>query len=121
MEDIFGTSITINQRKCNNIMKPNIHNEIVNWDDHLDAKYGKRGTAVREKYEEDFEAFKLGILLQEARKKQNLTQEELALKIGTTKSYISRIENDASDIRLTTLMRIVREGLGGNLRIQFSA
>jgi transcriptional regulator with XRE-family HTH domain len=60
---------------------------------------------------------KLGVLIQEARKQQNLTQEELALKSGTTKSYISRIENDASDIRLSTLMRIIREGLGGQLKL----
>jgi DNA-binding XRE family transcriptional regulator len=92
----------------------------VNWDDHLDSKYGKRGSNKREKYEEKFEAFKIGILIQEARKKQNLTQEELATKVGTTKNYISRIENDASDIRLTTLMRIIREGLGGELRFTFS-
>lgn len=57
------------------------------------------------------------MLIQEARKQQNLTQEELALKSGTTKSYISRIENDASDIRLSTLMRIIREGLGGQLKL----
>lgn len=81
---------------------------------------GKRGTPSREKYAEEFEAFKIGVLIQEARKKQNLTQEELALKIGTTKNYISRIENDASDIRLTTLMRIIREGLGGHMTLKFS-
>lgn len=40
-----------------------------------------------------------------------MTQEELALKVGTTKNYISRIENNASDIRLSTLMRIIRDGL----------
>ena len=45
------------------------------------------------------------------------TQEELANKVGTTKNYISRIENDASDIRLSTLMRIIREGLGGHLKL----
>ncbi|GHT64673.1 transcriptional regulator [Bacteroidia bacterium] len=101
-------------------MKVNKQNEIVNWDEHLDRKYGKRGTSTREKYEEDFETFKLGVLIQDARKKQNLTQEELASRAGTTKNYISRIENDASDIRLTTLMRIVRNGLGGNLRFNFS-
>ena len=95
-------------------------NDIVNWDDHLDQKYGKEGTPGRETYAEEFEAFKIGVLIQEARKKQHLTQEELALRIGTTKNYISRIENDASDIRLSTLMRIVRKGLGGSLRIQFS-
>jgi HTH-type transcriptional regulator / antitoxin HipB len=46
-----------------------------------------------------------------------MTQEELANKVGTTKNYISRIEYDASDIRLSTLMRIIREGLGGHLKI----
>ncbi len=95
-------------------------NKITKWDDHLDHKYGKVGTSTREKYEEEFEAFKIGVLIQEARKKQNLTQEELALRVGTTKNYISRIENNASDIRLTTLMRIVREGLGGQLTLKFS-
>lgn len=95
-------------------------NGIVNWDDYLDKKYGKIGTPSREQYEEEFEAFKIGVLIQEARKKQHLTQEELALRIGTTKNYISRIENDASDIRLSTLMRIIREGLGGKLKMEFS-
>ncbi|MFA5819113.1 MAG: helix-turn-helix transcriptional regulator [Bacteroidales bacterium] len=44
-------------------------------------------------------------------------KEQLAKKCGTTKTYISRIENDASDIRLSTLMRIIQEGLGGHLRL----
>ncbi|MBL0051873.1 MAG: helix-turn-helix transcriptional regulator [Bacteroidetes bacterium] len=101
-------------------MKAKKKNYIVNWDDHLDRKYGKKGTPSREKYAEEFEAFKIGVLIQEARKKQHLTQEELALRIGTTKNYISRIENDASDIRLTTLMRIIREGLGGSLTLKFN-
>ena len=85
--------------------------------DHLDSQYGKRGTVKREKYEEEFEAFKLGVMLQELRKDQGLTQEQLAEKCGTTKTYISRIENNASDIRLSTLMRIIREGLGGHLKL----
>jgi DNA-binding XRE family transcriptional regulator len=89
---------------------------LTSWDDHLDKKYGKKGSMTREKYEEDFETFKIGVLIQEARKRQHLTQEELAIKVGTTKNYISRIENNASDIRLTTLMRIIREGLGGRLK-----
>ena len=98
-------------------MKTNHENNLVSWDDHLDNKYGKRGTPSREKYEEGFENFKIGVLIQEARKQQNLTQEELALKCGTTKNYISRIENNASDIRLSTLTRIIREGLGGHLKL----
>jgi HTH-type transcriptional regulator/antitoxin HipB len=98
-------------------MKTNQENKLVSWDDHLDNKYGKLGTPSREKYEEDFDNFRIGVLIQEARKQQNLTQEELALKCGTTKNYISRIENNASDIRLSTLMRIIREGLGGHLKL----
>ena len=92
-------------------------NKLVSWDDHMDKKYGKPGTPSRDKYEEEFEAFKIGVLIQEARRKKNLTQEELALRVGTTKNYISRIENNASDIRLSTLMRIIREGLGGHLKL----
>mgnify|MGYP006197442121 CR=1 FL=1 len=95
----------------------NKRNKLASWDDHINKKYGKRGTPSREKYEEEFEAFKIGVLIQEARKRKNLTQEELALRSGTTKNYISRIENNASDIRLSTLMRIIREGLGGHLTL----
>ncbi|MDI1355835.1 MAG: helix-turn-helix transcriptional regulator [bacterium] len=97
------------------------NNKLVSWDSHLDKKYGKNGSADRNKYEEEFEAFKIGVLIQEARKNQHLTQEELATKIGTTKNYISRIENDASDIKLSTLLRIIREGLGGHLKLTFDA
>jgi DNA-binding XRE family transcriptional regulator len=94
-----------------------INENLTSWDDHLDKKYGKTGTPTREKYEQEFEAFKIGVLIQEARKKKRMTQEELALKVGTTKNYISRIENNASDIRLSTLMRIISEGLGGHLKL----
>jgi HTH-type transcriptional regulator / antitoxin HipB len=96
-------------------MKRAIPKNLTSFDDHLKKQYGKRGTLKREIYEQEFEAFKLGVLIQEMREKQNLTQEQLAKKCGTTKSYISRIENNASDIRLSTLMRIVKDGLGGHL------
>ena len=87
------------------------------FSNHLDQQYGKSGSTSREKFEEEFEAFKLGVMLQEMRKEQGLTQEQLAEKCGTTKTYISRIENNASDIRLSTLMRIIREGFGGHLKL----
>jgi HTH-type transcriptional regulator / antitoxin HipB len=90
---------------------------LTSFADHLDTEYGKKGTAKRDKFEEEFESFKLGVMLQELRKEKGLTQEQLAEKCGTTKTYISRIENNASDIRLSTLMRIIREGLGGHLRV----
>jgi len=92
-------------------------NKIVTFEEHLDKEYGKIGTTLREKYEQEFESFKLGVMLQELRKKQKMTQEQLADKCGTTKTYMSRIENDASDIRLSTLMRIIQEGLGGHLKL----
>ena len=98
-------------------MKNQKNKNLTSWDDHLDQKYGKIGTQTREKFEQEFESFKLGVLIQEARKQRHLTQEELALKVGTTKNYISRVENDASDIRLSTLMRIITDGLGGHLTL----
>jgi HTH-type transcriptional regulator / antitoxin HipB len=91
--------------------------KIIDFDDHLNSEYGERGTESREVFEEGFEAFRLGVMLQEMRKNQGMTQEQLAQKCGTTKTYISRIENNASDIRLSTLMRIIREGLGGHLKL----
>ena len=93
------------------------NNNLTSFTDHLDAQYGKYGTPEREMFEEEFEAFKLGVMIQGLRKEQGLTQEQLAEKCGTTKTYISRIENNASDIRLSTLMRIIREGLGGHLKL----
>lgn len=93
------------------------NNNLTSFKDHLDEQYGLPGTDTREKYEQEFEAFKLGVMLQELRKSKGLTQEQLAEKCGTTKTYISRIENNASDIRLSTLMRIIQKGLGGNLKL----
>ena len=90
---------------------------LTNWDDHMNERHGKAGTQTREKWEQEFEAFKLGVLLGEARARLNLTQEELAERCGTNKAYISRIENNASDIRLSTLMRIIQQGLGGHLKL----
>jgi HTH-type transcriptional regulator/antitoxin HipB len=98
-------------------MKNQKNKNLTSWDDHLNKKYGETGSQTREKYEQEFESFKLGVLIQEARKQRHLTQEELALKVGTTKNYISRVENDASDIRLSTLMRIITDGLGGHLKL----
>jgi len=79
--------------------------------------YGKPGTEKRDKLEKGYEQFKLGALIHEARIEKGLTQEELARKSGTTKSYISRIENDGSNITLKTLFEIVEKGLGGKVKI----
>ena len=100
-------------RNTNMKSKPNT----TTFDQLLDEKYGQVGSPNRTAWEQQFEAFKIGVLIEEARKKQGLTQEELALKCGTNKSYISRIENNASDIRLSTLMKIIQVGLGGQLKL----
>ena len=63
---------------------------ITSFDDYLNEQYGKIGTESRNEFQEEFETFKIGILIQEARKKQHLTQEQLAERVGTTKKYISR-------------------------------
>ena len=97
-------------------MKKN-QNKLVSFTDHLDNYYGKRGEKKREVFEQGFETFKLGIMMKELRKSRGLTQEQLAKKCGTTKHYISRIENNSSDIRLSTLIRILHDGLGAQLRL----
>ncbi len=64
-----------------------------------------------------FEIFKIGAMIQEARLQKGLTQEELAQKAGTTKSYISKIENNVKEARFSTLQKIVELGLGGHLEL----
>jgi HTH-type transcriptional regulator / antitoxin HipB len=98
-------------------MKKHNMNNLTSFTSHLDEQYGVRGTEMREQFEEEFESFKLGVMIHDLRKEQGMTQEQLAQKCGTTKTYISRIENDASDIRLSTLMRIFREGFGRHLKL----
>lgn len=81
----------------------------------IDEQYGEKGTPKREEFEKGFQAFKLGAMIHDARLKKGLTQEELAEKCGTTKSYISRIENNVKEVRISTLQKIVELGLGGHL------
>ena len=93
------------------------YKSIKSFDELLEKKYGKKGQPERDEWEQEYEAFKLGVIIYELRKRRKLTQQQLAEKCGTTKSYISRIENDASDIRLSTLMRIINQGLGARLHL----
>ncbi len=82
-----------------------------------DVHYGKRGSKKRDALEAGYENFKIGVLIHDARLEQGLTQEELAEKVGTTKSYISKIENNIKEVRISTLQRIVELGLGGQLQL----
>jgi ribosome-binding protein aMBF1 (putative translation factor) len=92
-------------------------NNIMTLEQFKDKHYGKRGTVKRDELEVGYENFKIGALIHEARLEKGLTQEELAEKVGTTKSYISKIENNIKEVRLSTLQRIVELGLGGQLRL----
>jgi len=94
--------------------------DITTFSDLLDKKYGKKGESKRNEYELKSRAFRLGVMIKEARKEAHLTQEQLAERAHTKKSYISRIERDASDIRLSTLVRIIEQGLGGTINISIN-
>lgn len=83
----------------------------------VDKEYGVKGTKKRDKFETEYEVFKLGVLIQQARQEKGLTQEEVAVLAGTNKSYISKLENDLKDIRFSTLQRIIKDGLGGHLEL----
>ena len=95
----------MNKKKENAIMNCS------NLDELLNADFGEVGTPSREEFDKETEAFCLAQTLKEERKRAGLTQEELAEKIGTKKTYISRLENGKADIQLGTLFRIF-EGLG---------
>jgi DNA-binding XRE family transcriptional regulator len=82
------------------------------FDELLDSKYGKIGSSRRDKFEEKAQYFVISEMLKEARKEAHMTQDELAEKVGTKKSYISRLENGKCDIQLSTLYRIFEYGLG---------
>ena len=68
-------------------------------------------------FDTGYEDFKLGVVLRQAREAAGLTQEDLAAKLGTRKSAISRIENHAEDIKFSTLQRIA-QALGKRIRLQ---
>jgi DNA-binding XRE family transcriptional regulator len=88
-----------------------------NFDELLDIKYGKIGTKRRDDFEENAQYFVISEVLKESRKAANMTQEQLAEKIGTKKSYISRLENGHCDIQLSTLYRIFEFGLGKQINL----
>ena len=81
------------------------------FDEHLTKRYGKRGTSKRTEFEIKAKAFLIGEVIREERCVANLTQEQLADKIGAKKSFISSIENGKTDIQLSTLYRLLEFGL----------
>jgi len=92
---------------------------IKTFDELLEREHGKIGTESRNKYEESAQMFIISEMLKEARKEAKMTQEQLAEKAGTKKSYISRIENARGDIQLSTLIRIFEKGLNRKIGLTF--
>jgi len=90
------------------------------FEDLLIEKYGRKGTKERNKYDAESLAFRLGVMLKDARTEAKLTQEELAEKTGTKKSYISRIERGLSDIQVSTYYKLIEQGLGRKLTIEIA-
>jgi DNA-binding XRE family transcriptional regulator len=93
--------------------------DIKNFENLLEFEHGKIGSESRMEYEKNAHLFIVSEMLKEARKEANLTQEQLAEKTGTKKSYISRIENGKGNINLSTLIRIFEIGLNKRIGLTF--
>ena len=90
---------------------------LMTLEEFKEKNYGKRGTIASDELEAGYEAFKIGALIQNTRVEMGMTQEQLAEKVGTTKSYISKIENDIKEARISTLQKIIELGFGGRLEL----
>ena len=97
----------------------NKYSGIKTFEELIEMEHGKLGTEGRNEYEEQAQMFIVSEMLKEARKKANMTQEQLALKAGTKKSYISKIENAKGNIQLSTLIRIFEKGLNRRVGLTF--
>jgi HTH-type transcriptional regulator / antitoxin HipB len=93
---------------------------ITSFDEHLEKKYGKIGSESRTNFDIKAKAFAIGEIIKDERKQSKMTQEELAKKTGTKKSFISRIENGHSDIQLSTLYKLIEQGLGKKINLSIS-
>jgi len=82
-------------------------------------KRAEADTEFAQNYEAGYADFKIGVILRQARESAGLTQEELARRLQTKKSSISRIENHADDVRLSTLRRYA-DAVGANLQIRLA-
>ena len=90
---------------------------ITTFEEHLKKQYGKIGSKSRTDFDIKAKAFAIGEIIKDERKQAKMTQEELARKTGTRKSFISRIENGHSDIQLSTLYKLIEQGLGKKIKL----
>ncbi|HMG15338.1 MAG TPA: helix-turn-helix transcriptional regulator [Saprospiraceae bacterium] len=91
------------------------NNNLMTLEEFKEKNYGKPGTKERDELEAGYENFKIGALIHDKRIELGMTQEQLAEKAGTTKSYISKIENNIKEARISTLQKIIELGFGGHL------
>jgi ribosome-binding protein aMBF1 (putative translation factor) len=87
------------------------------FEEHLNSRYGEVGSAKRVEFEVKAKAFAIGEVIREERRLCAMTQQQLAEKTGTKKSFISRIENGHSDIQLSTLYKLLEVGLGKKIKL----
>jgi len=95
------------------------YSKVTTFDELLEVEHDRIGTDARNKYEEGAQMFIVSEMLKEARKEANMTQEQLAERAGTKKSYISKIENAKGNIQLSTLIRIFEKGLNKRIGLTF--
>ena len=95
------------------------YKDITSFEQLIEVEHGKIGTESRNKHEERSQMFIISEMLKAARKEANLTQEQLAEKTGTKKSYISKVENAKGNIQLSTLIRIFEQGLNKRIGLTF--
>lgn len=91
--------------------------DITTLEEHFTERYGESGSPSRIEFEIKAKAFLIGEMIREERRLAQITQEQLADRIGAKKSFISRIENGQSDIQLSTLYRLLEIGLGKKLEL----
>lgn len=90
---------------------------ITSLDELIEKRHGKIGTKKRTEFEIKAKSFAIGEIIKEERRLANMTQDELADKTGTKKSFISRVENGHSDIQLSTLFKLIELGLGRKVNL----
>lgn len=93
------------------------NNNLMTLEEFKEKNYGKRGSKERDELESGYENFRIGALIQDTRVEMGMTQKQLAEKVGTSKSYISKIENNIKEARISTLQKIIELGFGGRLEL----
>lgn len=93
-----------------------ISDDIYDYDSYMDSRYGLEGSPEREAFRDEARSYMLGVILRDERKKRHLTQAQLAEKVGTNKTYISRIEKGLIDPGFNLVSRLL-QAMGRRIEI----